>query len=42
LSLDVDLQKDLFLISYDPKKLTPEVMLETVRKQGFDGEIAAE
>jgi hypothetical protein len=42
LSLDVDLQKDLVLISYDPNKVTTEVMLETVRKQELEGEIAAE
>jgi hypothetical protein len=40
--LDVDLQKDLFHITYDAQKLTPEVMLETVAKQGFQGEVVAD
>jgi hypothetical protein len=30
----------LFRIVYDPGRVTPERMLETVRQQGFRGEIA--
>jgi hypothetical protein len=36
--LDVDLDSDLFHITYDPAQVTPEVMLEEVRKQGLKGE----
>ncbi|MCI0460993.1 MAG: hypothetical protein L0Z62_28940 [Gemmataceae bacterium] len=36
---DVDFQGDLLYITYDPKKVTPEEMLETVQKQGFQGQI---
>jgi copper chaperone CopZ len=38
-ALDVDLESDLFHIIYDPAKVTPDVMLETVREQGLEGEI---
>jgi hypothetical protein len=38
-SLDVDLKKDVFDITYDPKKLTPERFLEVVKKEGFEGTI---
>jgi hypothetical protein len=41
-NLDVDLEKDLFHISYDPAKLTPEQMLDAIRKQGFEGKIVPE
>jgi hypothetical protein len=37
--LDVDLENDLFHIIYDPAQVTPEVMLETVREEGLEGEI---
>lgn len=37
--MEVDLKKDLFHISYDSKRLTTDTMLETIRKQGFQGEI---
>jgi hypothetical protein len=37
--LEVDLKKDQFRITYDPERVTPERMLEAVRKQGFRGEI---
>jgi hypothetical protein len=37
--LDVDLESDLFHITYDPAQVTPEVMLETVRTQGLEGEL---
>lgn len=37
--LDVDLEKDLLHISYDPKKVTPEGMVETVRKEGFEANV---
>lgn len=33
------MKKDLFHISYDPERLTTDKMLETIRKQGFQGEI---
>jgi hypothetical protein len=32
------LQKDVFRMEYDAKKLTPEKILEAVRKEGFEGE----
>jgi hypothetical protein len=35
------LKKDLFHVTYDPKKVTPEEMLEAVRKQDLHGEIVA-
>jgi hypothetical protein len=35
----VDLKKDLFHIGYDPARVTTDQMLETIRKQGFQGEI---
>jgi hypothetical protein len=37
--LDVDFESDIFHITYDPAQVTPEVMLETVRGQGLEGEI---
>jgi hypothetical protein len=37
--LEVDLKKDQFRIEYNPERVTPEQMLETVRKQGFRGEV---
>jgi hypothetical protein len=36
---DVDFQKNLISITYDPNQLTPEAMLETIRKEGFQGKI---
>jgi hypothetical protein len=33
------LDRDVFDITYDKAQVTPEVMLETVRKQGLEGEI---
>jgi hypothetical protein len=38
---DVDFIKDLLHIRYDPSKVTPQQMLEEVRKQGFEGTIVA-
>jgi hypothetical protein len=35
----VDLEQDQLRIDYDPAKVTPEAMLEAVRRQGFQGEI---
>jgi hypothetical protein len=32
-------EKDLFFITYDPKKVTPAQLLEVVGKQGFEGTI---
>jgi hypothetical protein len=37
--LDVDLKKDSFRVTYDPQRVTPERMLETVRAQGFRAEV---
>jgi hypothetical protein len=37
--VDVDFPKDLFYITYDPEKLTVEKILETVRKEGLEGEV---
>ncbi len=37
--MEVDLKKDQFRITFDPEIVTPERMLETVRKQGFRGEV---
>jgi hypothetical protein len=34
--------KDRFHITYDPKKLTLEEILETIRKHGFEGEVVPE
>jgi hypothetical protein len=39
--LDVDLENDVFQITYDPAQVTPEVMLEEVRKQGLEGELVS-
>lgn len=36
------MKKDLFRITYDPERVTPEWMLVTVRKQGFRGEVVKE
>ena len=33
------MQKDLFHVTYDPKEVTPEEMLEAVRKKDLHGEI---
>ena len=33
------MKKDLFHVSYDPERIMTERMLETIRKQGFQGEI---
>ena len=38
-SLEVDLRKDQFRITYDPECVAPERMLETIRKQRLRGEI---
>jgi hypothetical protein len=38
----VDFTKDRFHIAYDPKQLPTEKILETIRKQGFEGEVFAE
>jgi hypothetical protein len=37
--LDVDLESDLFHITYDPAQVTPKMMLEEVQKQGLEGEL---
>lgn len=37
--IKVDLEKDLLRIEYDPDKLTPQTMLEVVRKLEFEGTI---
>jgi len=37
--LEVDLKHDRFRIKYDPRRIAPQRMLETVRKQGFRGDI---
>jgi hypothetical protein len=33
------LERDLFHITYDKAQVTSDVMLDTVRKQGLEGEI---
>jgi hypothetical protein len=38
-ALDVDLEKDLFHIVYEPKKLTPRRIVEVVAEQGFEGTV---
>jgi copper chaperone CopZ len=38
-SLDVDLKKDRFRISYDPERVTLERILETIREQRFPAEV---
>jgi hypothetical protein len=40
--IKVDLEKNLLRIQYDPEKVTPQTMLETVGKQGFEGKIIVE
>jgi hypothetical protein len=35
----VDVEQDRLDVTYDPKLLTPEQLLEVVRKQGFQGTI---
>ncbi len=35
----MDLKKDQFRITYDPERVTPQRMLEAVRKQGFQGQV---
>jgi hypothetical protein len=40
-SLEVEWEKDLFHIVYEPGKVTPEKMLEVVRQQGFEGTVLA-
>ena len=37
--MEVDLKKDLYRITYNRDRVAPERMLETVRKQGFQGEL---
>ena len=37
--MEVDLKKDSFHITYDPASVSPERMLETIRAQGFHGEV---
>jgi hypothetical protein len=37
--LEVDLKKDWFHVSYDSERLTTDRMLESMRMQGFQGEI---
>jgi hypothetical protein len=39
---EVDLNKDLLRVEYDPKKSTPRAMLEEVGRQGFVGEVVPE
>ena len=36
------MKKDLFRITYDAERVTPDQMLETVRKQGFRGKITSD
>jgi thiol:disulfide interchange protein len=38
-SLEVDLTKDLFRITYDPERVSPERMLEAVGKKGLQAEV---
>jgi acetolactate synthase regulatory subunit len=38
----VELKKDLFRISYDPSRVTPERMLETIRRQGFRAKVVTD
>jgi hypothetical protein len=37
--LDIDLDKDLIHVSYDPGQLTPERIVEVVREQRFQATI---
>jgi hypothetical protein len=40
--VDVDLKKDLLHVRYDPSRVTPEQMLQTIDKLGYEGKILAE
>jgi hypothetical protein len=33
------LEQDRLQVTYDPKRLTPEQLVEVVRKQGFQGTV---
>jgi len=37
--LELDYPTDRFHVTFDLNKVTPEDMLETVRKQGLEGDI---
>ncbi|MBI1913729.1 MAG: heavy-metal-associated domain-containing protein [Planctomycetes bacterium] len=37
--IEVNLAKNLLHIRYDPNKVTPETMLVTVGKEGFEGRV---
>jgi hypothetical protein len=37
--LDVDLKDDRFDLRYDPRRLSPDRMLEAVRTLGFEGKV---
>jgi hypothetical protein len=37
--IEVDLEKNLLRIPYDPEQLTPQTMIEVVRKQDFEATI---
>ena len=38
----VDLKKDLVRVTYDPTKVTPRQMVETIRKAGYEARLPAE
>jgi hypothetical protein len=40
--LELDWPSEVFTLAYDPVKVTPERMLETVRAQGLEGELVPE
>ena len=40
--ITVDLDRNLLRIEYDPEKVTPQTMLEVVRKEGFEADIVPE
>ena len=39
---DRDVLTDFIPLSYDPGKVTPEQILETIRKQGFEATIVSD
>ena len=41
MSLEVELETDLFHVSYDPKKLTLQRILKTIQKEGFQAEVTS-
>jgi thiol:disulfide interchange protein len=40
--MKVDLKKDLFHIAYDPKRVTPQRILEAIASKGFRSEVVIE